>query len=330
MFANRRKTLNFAVLSAFCLAAAPAWAQDEAKSALKLSLTEAAEPDSKAWEDPARLSFTIDPKGKDTFSAQVNAELKKALSKADERSRNLTGSLVWNRETSESSPQNNFEVGMGYEVGYSGAMLDRSAGRDPDEAAKKIDASYQFGLAYARTANYGDPTTTACIGTPTLPQCGTQFAESIRGTAAANLFNPHFENFKNGFGFSFEPQIGAAIDYRLNNPVNVDTGVVATGAYGSISGGIVLKLFPDPESANWEVKLSAKLRQALFIDQSRKDEIDETAELLKAGATYYFVKPSETSDWRAGVGVTYTRGGDPLAGNKKANSIVFSLRIGRY
>jgi hypothetical protein len=333
MFVNRLflgRLALFPILTVY--AAFPAHADDETSeiSNWTWGLTEASEPESKAWEDPARLSFTIDPKGKDTFSAQINAEVKRVLSDQGERNRALTANVVWNRETSESAKQNNFEIGAGYEIGYSYSMLDRGAKSDADQAKKKFDAAYQFGIGYARTANYGDASTVLCIATPSLRQCGTEFAESVRGTAALNFFNPLFENFQSGFGFSFEPQIGAAIDYRLNNPINVDTGIVAKGGYGSISGGIILKLLPDPDAPDWEIKLSAKVRQTVFVSASREDEIRKTAELLKASATYYFVKPSSDDDWRAGLGVTYTRGGDPLAGNKRANSIVFSLRIGRY
>jgi hypothetical protein len=333
MFAKYHQRIGTACFFAIsAVISFPSLAQEVEKeeSGVNFDLTQAAEPDSKAWEDPARISFTIDPNGKDAFSAQVNAEFKKLLSNPETRERSLTAGVVWNRETSESARQNNFEAGFGYEVGYATTMLDRTAGSDADEEAKKIDLAYQFGLAFARTANYGDPQTAPCVLNPLLRQCGVEFAESIRASASANVFNTHFENIVGGVGFTFEPQIGAAFDYRINNPVNIETGVVAKGSYGSISGGVVLKVVPAADMPDWEIKLSAKLRQALFVSTSREDEIKKTAETLKAGLTYYFVKPSEASKWRAGFGVEYSRGGDPLTGNRKADAIVFALRIGKY
>lgn len=329
MSAERVRIIG-AAAGAFALLALPLPAQAADKDKLVVNLTEAPEPDGKAWEDPARLSFTIDPNGPDKLSAQVNLELEKRLSLPTERKKAIKGFVVWNRETGGEDKQDNFEAGMAFSVGYK-VDLDRRPGESADDRARKIDVAYRLSTAYARTAEYADLSSGACATTPSLPQCATQFKESLRTSAAINFFNAHLERDRGKvFRFSLEPQVGIDHDLLLNSPINTATGARAKGSYLSAMGGLKLWLWPASESPNWAITASGNLRQRLLVSSSREASIKDSAFLFEASATYYVVKPTDDSLWRAGVGVTYTRGSDPLNGVSDVNRIVLALRIGRY
>jgi hypothetical protein len=298
---------------------------------LQIGLTEAAEPEGKAWKDPARLSFTIDPNGPDELSVQMNLEAELKLP-SDGRDKAAKGYLVWNRETGGDDRQNNLEVGGAFSMDYDPTLyLDRARGSNDDEAARRLDVSSRFSTAYARTAKYADTSVPACAAPLNPPQCRTQFKESIRTSAAFNLFNAHFEqNAGHAFSFSAEPQFGVTHDLLLNSPVDPDTGLRLKGGYLSAEAGIGLAIYPRFDSPRWEITASGRLRQKLQASRSRSQSIHGSAFLFEASATYYVVKPHHKDDWRAGVGITYTRGDDPLRGVSDVNRIVLALRIGRY
>jgi len=303
----------------------------EGSGKTKVNLTEEAEPDGKAWEDPARASFTIDPHGPDSFSVKLNLELVKPLTDAKaDRQRALKAFLGWSRETGGDNRQNNLEIGGAYTIDYGTSILDEESGRTPDEAARIVNVSSRFSAAYARTAQYADITTATCVTAPSTPQCATQHNESLRGSAAFNIFNPFFERDAPGLpAFSIEPQFGADADWLLNSPLD-GAGNRVRGGYVSAKAGLAMAIAPSFDAPRWELEASAQLRQKLYASDSRRPLIERSAVLLEASGTYYLVKPGSADGWRAGVGVTYTRGDDPLTGASNVNKIVLALRIGRY
>jgi hypothetical protein len=305
-------------------------AAQERPNSLKVNLTEEAEPDGKAWEDPARASFTIDPHGPDSLSAKLNLELVKQLTPdTADRQRSIKAFAVWHRESGGEDQQNNLEFGGAYSVDYDTRFLDEEEST-ADESSSFINLASRFSAAFARTAQYADLTSPACVATPSAPQCKTQHKESLRGSAAFNVFNPFVERDAPGLlPFSIQPQFGADVDWLLNNPLDA-SGMRIQGGYVSAKAGIAMSVFPDFDAPRWDIKASAKLRQRLFASDSRRPLIKESALLFEASATYYLLKPRTDNGWRAGVGVTYTRGDDPLTGVSNVNKFVLALRIGRY
>src|SRR3954468_1667524 len=134
-------TKLFALAGAAAVAAAiPGSAQAAQQgSHVKVNLTQAPQPDSKPWEDPARISATIDPHGPDTFSAQLNLELAMPLDLDENRPSALKGYVVWDRETGSDDPQNNFELGAAFSSELSTASLDRH-GNDEGAGSLRFDA----------------------------------------------------------------------------------------------------------------------------------------------------------------------------------------------
>lgn len=328
---------KLARLAASALALAAAWPAHA--QGVEFNLTEAPEPDSMAWEDPARVSFTIDPDGEDKFSVQMNLEAALAITPPTaDRQKSIKGFIVWNRETGGDDRQNNFEAGGAFNIDYSTAPLDRpeetsdaQRRHEDDRRARRLDFATRLSAAYARTAQYADEADPACGAEPLPPQCRTQFKESLRTGAAFNLLTFHQEqNAGDAFGFSIEPQAGIDHDLLLNNPVDAETGERMKGGYLSATAGAALSVVPQFASPDWEIEVSGRLRQRLAVSDSRAESIEKSAFLFSASATYYVVKPADDDGWRAGIGITYTRGSDPLRGVDDINRIVLALRIGRY
>lgn len=360
MFANLNCCGIFAISIGFALAS-PAIAED---GNLSLKITEAQEPDGKAWEDPARLSFTIDPKGEDIFSAQINieigAKLDRALAFSDPKFKSgrdvsLGSFLRWNRESGGDDKQNNFELGANIKIGRNLANLyevDENFGNLTaeersdlaDARSKSIDYSFSGGVGYARTASYADVTVAPCDTNPNLLQCRTQHKESVRAKADIALYSPRWHGInrvtdekseivsKPSFAHIFSPKFGLAYDHLINNVIDPKTLIIQRGGYLSTLAGLKFELSPSFISPRFEFSLDAQVRQALSRSTTRASALDKTAERLELSATYYPVLPGEVteSQFRLGVGVTFTHGHDPLVGEPKGNKIVLALRAGFY
>jgi hypothetical protein len=337
MSAKMRKLLVTLLLSAGVGFASEARAEDD-PPAWDFTLTEEAAPDSMAWDDPARISLTIDTRGADKFSAQINLEAQRAIYGlfGGDRDGEIGGYVRWNRESGGSEQQDNLELGASLDILDSTAMLDRPRFlADPTAAANErrgsVTWSAKLSSGYARTATYPDLSAAPCTTTPTLPQCRVQFTESLRSSLQLVPGGVWQERGSaNGTSFSFEPRLGLDHDLLLNGPIDTATGLRTTGGYLSAIGSVKLKLAPGFIGARWELAASAQVRQALSRSTLRADDIEETAELYKLSATYFLLTPTEKSPWRIGLGVVYTNGSDPLTGKPDASTIVVSLRIGRY
>jgi hypothetical protein len=337
------RLIRVSLASAIALFATPAMADD-----VSVHLTEQPEPDDTPWEDPARFALTIDPNGPDKFSAQVNleAELDLAPQKAGDpvaRSKTAGAYLRWNRETGADDRQNNLEAGFNFKIGHDMArrldLTDAQVHLTPEQRdrlarrrERPLDFSTEFSTGYARTAKYADLTTPACVATPSLAQCSTQFNESLRSGVAVGVFTPSFEGLLGRWAYSFEPKLGLDHDLLFNSPVDVDTGLASKGGYLSGVVGAALVITPEFVDPNWELKTSFQVRQRLAASDSRRPSIDATAERFEASATYFFLRPSDgvLGGWRAGIGVTYVHGGDPLTGAPKGDKIVIAFKLGEY
>lgn len=360
MFANINCSGFLALVVGFALAC-PALAEN---NNLDWTITEAQEPDGKAWEDPARFSFSIDPKGEDIFSAQINVEIGTKLGRAmvysdpkfkSGRDVALNTFVRWNRESGGDDKQNNFELGGNIKVGRNLSNLydvdenfDSLTAEERSDLAdvrsKSIDYSFTGGVGYARTASYADVTAAPCDSNPNLLQCRTQHKESVRAKGEIALYSPSWHGInrvtdkksgivsKPSFAHIFSPKFGLAYDYLINNVIDPKTLVIQRGGYLSTLAGLKVELSPSFISPRFEFSLDAQIRQALARSTTRAPTLDKTAERIELSATYYPVLPGDitNSQIRLGVGVTYTRGHDPLVGEPKGSKIVLALRAGFY
>jgi hypothetical protein len=309
-----------------------------------VTLTEAAEPEGKAWEEPARISATLNAGAPDTFSAQINAEIGVRTPNIGSRKTKLTGGVIWQRESGGADEQNNFESALAFRIGRR-LDLDRG-GRDGAEAdlyqdflGRQFDVSTLIKAGYARTAAYPDLTSSACTTAPALRQCMTQFKESVRVAALLSLSGPGFENVirrQNAIdgkrvvlAYSIVPQIGLSGDWLLNSPLDVKTGVVSRGTFTSATFKIAATVVPSFINPAWELSAKYQIRQLLGASATRRPSIAASAGIFDASVTYYLFNPLRDGV-RAGIGVTYTRGTDSLIGAKSVNRFVIAFRLGNF
>lgn len=335
-------------------------AADDAK--LSWKLTEEQEPSGKAWEDPARLSFTVDPNGEDIFSARINLQLEAPLrtstltdGKKFRHGRDVkaSGYFRWAKESGGSDRQDNLELGAGLDIGrdlmglyyidpkelMSMSPLERTL--EAERRNKFLDYAVSIGSGFARTASYADLDAAPCDTAPSLTQCKTQYSESIRTTAEVGFYRPDWQDLrkfdadKDGNGsrlaFIFSPKVGLAHDLLLNDPIDPATGLRKKGGYLSAVAGFSIKASPSFIDPRFELAASGQIRQSLALSSSREGSIDKTAEQFELSATYYPVMPEvQNQDLRLGLGLTYTHGHDPLLGEPKGDKIVFALKLGFY
>ncbi len=352
MFVKSSKmALAFSISVIIC---APVFADDaEKKSQFEIALTQESAPDSKPWEDPARLSYSIIKGTPDEASIQANLELgfnltEPDLTKLEGRKRTLGSYFRYQRETG-GDKQNNLEFGAKFNVGYDIIALlgipsefdltnvtpekRRRLAEIADQRGDHTDIAYELSTGYARTSSYPDIDKAPCITTPALPQCAAQTKESIRSSFAATLFNGNLENrLGNSLAFSIAPKLGLDHDLLLNNPLDLITGLGVKGGYLSATGGIAIVFTPSFINPGWEIKAASQFRYKLDASSTRSPTLESFAEKFEVSGTYYFVRPAKPNkkDWRAGLGLTFSAGGDPLTGKPDEKKLVVAFRLGRY
>lgn len=352
MCANFKNAL--ATLAIAAIVTTQAQAEElEKKSKFDIVLTQENAPDSKPWEDPAKLSYTIVKGAPDQVSIQTNLELGFNLSEPDlkklqGRKRTIGSYFRYQRETG-ADKQNNLEFGAKYSVGYDiiallnipdGFVIDNPTREQrgrlaaiAEQSGNYTDVAYELLSGYARTKSYPDQSKAPCASTPLLPQCSTQTKESIRTSLAATLFNGNFENrIGSSIAFSFAPKLGLDHDLMLNSPLDLTTGLGMKGGYLSATGGAAIVITPGFINPGWELKASSQFRYKLDASATRSPSLERFAEKFEVSGTYYFVKPSSPvkKDWRAGLGVAFSVGGDPLTGAPDEKKIVIAFRLGKY
>ena len=352
MFVKSAKTAI--ALSISAIIATPVLADDAAKkSKFEIALTQESAPDSKPWEDPARLSYSIIKGAPDEASIQANLELgfnltEPDLEKLEGRKRTLGSYFRYQRETGKEK-QNNLELGAKFNVGYDIiALLDipeefdfsnmsqeqrRRLAEIAERRGNHTDIAYELSTGYARTDSYPDLDKAPCVTTPTLAQCATQTKESIRSSFAATLFNGNLENrVSNALAFSIAPKLGLDHDFLVNSPLDLTSGLGVKGGYLSASGGIAIVLTPSFINPGWEIKASSQFRYKLDASSSRSPTLESFAEKFEVSGTYYFVRPAKPikKDWRAGLGLAFSTGGDPLTGKPDEKKVVIAFRLGKY
>lgn len=342
------------VLTISAIIAAPVLADDSAKkSKFEIALTQESAPDSKPWEDPARLSYSVIKGAPDEASIQANLEIgvnltELDLAKLEGRKRTLGSYFRYQRETG-SDKQNNLEFGAKFNVGYdiiallsipeefdfSNMSLEqrRRLAEIAERRGNHTDVAYELSTGYARTDSYPDLEKAPCVTAPALPQCATQTKESIRSSFAATVFNGNLESrFSSALAFSIAPKFGLDHDFLINNPLDLTTGLGVKGGYLSATGGIAIVLTPSFINPGWEIKASSQFRYKLDASSSRSPTLESFAEKFEVSGTYYFVRPAKPNkkDWRAGLGLAFSTGGDPLTGKPDEKKVVVAFRLGKY
>ena len=121
-------------------------------------------------------------------------------------------------------------------------------------------------------------------------------------------------------------------DFLLNSPLDLTTGLGVKGGYLSATGGIAIVVTPTFINPGWEIKASSQFRYKIAASSTRSPTLESFAEKFEVSGTYYFVRPATPTkkDWRAGLGLAFSTGGDPLTGKPDEQKVVIAFRLGKY
>jgi hypothetical protein len=305
------------VFSVSALSPLPVLADDPPQSPWKLTLTEQSAPDSTPWTDPAVISYTVNNDGKDSYALSAAVAALYDLNTDSAARFGLTGVIQRNNQTSKR--QNNIELGVKFIA---------------EPATLTSYTKITLSTGYARTATYPtDPLPATCGAMPTLPNCVTQYKESIRTIGSIIPF--FWEDLtKAGWGYSFAPRIDLFSDNLTDNVFNAKIGAREKGAYTGGLLGLSLLVQPNFIDPRWKLKISGQIRERFHASATRRPGIEKTAKLGSVETLYYLNddvdKDGKKNPFRVAVSVSYTKGEDPLPGKPKKDTVLFAFKVGAF
>ena len=295
------------------------------------TLAQDAAPGATPWTEAGLLSYTIDRKGKDFYTIELNGDANFRLDALGKTS--IGPSISYKRSNAETAPKDALQLGL--------------VGKTRGGAAVPGPWSFYYSstakITYARTGIYPDRTKPPCDTDTTSVFCRKQYSESVKGSADFYPFVGNFERYADkdapnkprhgenvrALFWSFSPRIGVAHDEILDGAVDPVTHLKVTGGYTSVVGGAGLKLTPGLIDPPFEINLTGTVRQRVGASASRTDLTDRTEARMQLSATY-FVLPQSEKGWRAAISVIWTEGGDSFAAQPKESTIVLAFRIGHF
>lgn len=297
-------------------------------------------PDDKPWEEPARLAYTVNMRGRDSFSVDVAAKLSHSLS---------TGSpvfgtteLVWHKNNQQKKEQDDLRAAVGLHLDID--TISATGPLNENALSLFVDAN----LSYGRKAVFPDTTTPACVASPSAVYCKRQYVESIRGTLDLAPFKrdifesdqprrPATGETPNStrllgppLAYSFGLFGTAFFDDVTRNAVDPDDGTLITGMVSGLHAKAGIAMSPKLADYRLVLRLSGEVVKTLSRGAGRESDFPKSSHLLSASLDYDLVQSSLLDlgpTFRPSVGVTYTNGSDPLAGRKKQSTIVVALKI---
>lgn len=313
------------------------------------TLQAAKSPTSKAWTQPASFSYTFDNTegADDSFAVDVAARIEKKFGETD-----FGGffETEWHRNNTSSDQQNQLALGFGLSHEYRNRTLDEDSLHYQRFFSVYTDATIQF----SRKATFADLKSVLCENDSTDPQCQTQFDESIRflldfspyltqaegpNGQQPSFFNKWETTFSqrgsasqpNGPSWvhSFSPVASLFHDDIINDVIDPKTGLEVDGSVTGLK--VVLGAAISPRWSNYRLVFRGSAQGIWTLDRSmaRQDTFDNNTSLLTLSADYELTSRSFDGEknFVPSIGITYTKGSDPLAGIAKADKIVVGLKV---
>lgn len=320
------------------LAIIASWIASPLHAQAVFTLQAAQVPTDQPWTEPAKVSYTINTRGRDSYSVDVAGrgvfDLGAPFFGIAE--------LSWNRNNQTGKQQNNLQAAAGLHL-----ELDNTPSDGPITSASGLRSFYLDGrISYNRKAVYADTTTAFCVANPAAITCNTQHVESLRGTID---FSPHLPFFESDQRF-VQPAAGDSpahyegpavahsfgmtgtffVDGILNNKVNPATGNAVTGTVSGFRGVAGLALSPRFSDYRLNFRVSVQAIQTTSRSAGRVEGFDDFSHLFTASVDYDLGPGSLVPGrgFRPSVGITYTDGSDPLAGRPDQSTITIGFRLG--
>lgn len=291
--------------------------------AAKLSINAGEEPDEKAWTKPASVNYVNNADSNDSWNVDLAAKIegqKHAWVRASPFMR-----VVVQRNTETKKPVENYvaEVGGKFDLPQLGNTF----------------LLGQTSIAFSNKTNFPD-SKADCSITPLPTACIQQRERTIRPTFTVQPFRSSWENT---FAYSDSqhtqlvgptwthsvlPVISLFYDDVLDAKLN-GVGVEPDG--GVFGSKAVLGVAFSPRVTNYRLVISGGVQLITAFNRSdrRKTDFAASSTLSTVSVTYEFGPRSFEGGvgWVPSIGVTYTKGDDPLAGKKDIDNVTFGFKI---
>lgn len=289
------------------------------------------EPEQKAWTQPAQISFTSAKGAKDSWAldAALRAEFQPNPSSDDA----IIVRTLAQISTAEKSKVQNFQGEVGYSFNW---------GTDTSMDAPDPDAFYLYGdikVGAKDKTIFADPKA-VCAAIPRPAACGKQHETSLTGAFVLQPFLPDWENtfyVEDGkvegpaFTHSFSPVVTFFYDEILSAKVNA-SGIRPDGSVMGSKVDINTAFSPRFTDYRLVLKASGSWTYAAQRSVLRKENFKRSSTVFKLSADYElgkraFEKVDEGGAFIPALGVTYTKGDDPISGKLDQDSFVVALKI---
>ncbi len=282
------------------------------------------EPAQKPWTQPAQISFTSAKGQKDSWA--LDAALRAQYQYDNDIENMIITRAVAQINTQEKSKVQNFEGEVGYLL-------------DWEVSEGKLHSYVDFKLGAKDKTIFADPKAN-CAVVPVPVACGKQHETSLTGNI---VVQPHMPDWGTTFRIEDGKPIGEAIVYSFSPLITLfydeilSAKVNASGIqpHGSVAGSkIELKTSFSPRFTDYRLVLRASggwtyavQRNALRIENFKKSTTN-----FKVSADYElgkraFEEVGEGGAFIPAVGVTYTKGDDPLSGKLDQDNFVIAFKL---
>lgn len=308
--------------AAACLVGAPARAQD---SSFTLNADEA--PNAQPWSDPASFSYIKDKGDKAALSLDAVGKLNWRLGRETTTG---FGRFVAHRNTATGNQVENYAAEVGFHLEQGPVQGDL-----PDPNAFHV--FHDVSLGYDYKTNFDDEAD-GCDATPKPVDCVRSHERSVRLAWTLQPFHPSWERvpaYKDGkltdespdVAYSFGPVITVFADDLVDSPTvnGVKPKGTATGAVGKLS------LALSPKALDYRLVLRGSIQQTEFFHRptSRQAGLPEDSTLNRLALDYDLGPRAFLGEagWAPSVGLSYTKGDDPLTGVANRERTVFAFKL---
>lgn len=306
----------------------------------KLTLQQESTPQEQPWTQPARVAYTFNNDGKDSYAVDLAG--KGIFPLKTDSPIFLLADASWNRNNQQKKEQNNLRAsgGLHFEV-----QSPPPAG--PFDKDKLFSLWIDGKIGYNRKSVFADKTKTACVSDPSLPTCQTQHLGSIRGTID---IAPYWGFFESDQSYTVPGPDGAATgkfdgpgiahslgiigtffyDNATENTLNPETGERITGVVTGLkakAGGAL-----SPKFTGYRAVLRADVQGIWTTSRAnlRRDDFGGSTHLVTVSLDWDLSDRSFLKDEKGikpSVGITYSDGSDPLQGREKQSTWVVGLKL---
>jgi len=330
------RSINLAAAT-FAFFSAPVAALAQQPAAPTIVLTGEEAPNSRAWTQPASLTY-VDSSDDGEDRTQLNAALKVSGRMPGQTANTWFVRGVAQVSDRASKEQETYALQVGWhfepdEIRTSGGLPDPNA----------LNVFTDVSLGFNSKAVFANPAAAACVADPSLPACSTQHERSLR---LAVDVQPHLAAWEQTYetrivdgrprtsdvwARSFAPRALIFYDEVTDAVINA-AGARAEGGVAGVKLSASLALAPPILEHRFVFRASVQHVHALHVADARASTFDADTTLFTASADYEFGTRSFSADgaptgWSPSVGVTYSDGSDALAGRADKDDVTIAFRL---